>query len=234
MLIQLETDAALGKALDEALGCLRLCRSDNLGVRYQIATLYLRLGLVQECYDFIKWWAIEYTSREKFPYTGDKYLNIKALTFVKFHVAQGLLDVKNARVLASVLPAGVETTVLGFLPYSDIGASLPNLMKLRKQVAAQAQRVFQKTHEHNSHFWAAVLDPSDLMSQPLSHYEEGQSGGTPYEVRTYLDEIFPLWLNAPGALDFKPQWRAAAETKKTSLMKAHAHIFGFRCLREAV
>jgi hypothetical protein len=36
---------------------LRLCRSDDLGVRDIIPDLLLRLGREQECYNFIKWWA---------------------------------------------------------------------------------------------------------------------------------------------------------------------------------
>lgn len=37
---------------------LRLCRSDNMGVRDIIPGLMLRLGKDQECYDFAKWWSI--------------------------------------------------------------------------------------------------------------------------------------------------------------------------------
>lgn len=35
---------------------LRLCRSDNLGVRDLVPPLLIRLNRDQECYDFIKWW----------------------------------------------------------------------------------------------------------------------------------------------------------------------------------
>ncbi|KAJ2929273.1 hypothetical protein H1R20_g7816, partial [Candolleomyces eurysporus] len=38
---------------------LRLCRSDNLGVRDMIPNLYLRLHQDQQCYDFLKWYATE-------------------------------------------------------------------------------------------------------------------------------------------------------------------------------
>ncbi|KAM5341968.1 hypothetical protein ACJ41O_014999 [Fusarium nematophilum] len=45
--------AALGHMLD----MMRLCRSDNMGLRYQIPALYIRLGRDQEAYDFMKWYA---------------------------------------------------------------------------------------------------------------------------------------------------------------------------------
>ena len=37
---------------------LFLCRSDNMGVRYMVPAVNLRLGKDQECYDFCRWWAI--------------------------------------------------------------------------------------------------------------------------------------------------------------------------------
>ncbi len=35
---------------------LRLCRGDNMGLRSIVPFLMLRLDMVQECYDFVKWW----------------------------------------------------------------------------------------------------------------------------------------------------------------------------------
>lgn len=43
--------------LEHYMDMLRLCRSDNMGVRYIVPGLMLRLNKDQECYDFIKWWA---------------------------------------------------------------------------------------------------------------------------------------------------------------------------------
>lgn len=44
-------------ALDHLLDMLRLCRSDNVGVRGLIPALYIRLGRDQAAYDFMKWYA---------------------------------------------------------------------------------------------------------------------------------------------------------------------------------
>ncbi|CEJ57717.1 hypothetical protein PMG11_06401 [Penicillium brasilianum] len=44
--------------LDHLMDMLRLCRSDNMGVRDLVPGLMLRLNKDQECYDFIKWWAV--------------------------------------------------------------------------------------------------------------------------------------------------------------------------------
>lgn len=44
--------------LEHFMDMLRLCRSDNMGVRLLVPGLMLRLNKDQECYDFIKWWAV--------------------------------------------------------------------------------------------------------------------------------------------------------------------------------
>jgi hypothetical protein len=55
-ILNIRTGEAVEAALSHALEMLRLCRGDNLGVRFQVPALYLRLGRDQEAYDFIKWW----------------------------------------------------------------------------------------------------------------------------------------------------------------------------------
>lgn len=44
--------------LDHVMDMLRLCRSDNMGVRDLVPGLLLRLNKDQECYNFIKWWQV--------------------------------------------------------------------------------------------------------------------------------------------------------------------------------
>lgn len=48
---------AVQTALDHVMDMLRLCRSDNMGMRRLAPALMLRLGRDQDAYDFIKWWA---------------------------------------------------------------------------------------------------------------------------------------------------------------------------------
>lgn len=52
----LDTVPSLEEALDHGLDMLRLDRSDELGMRHQLAPVMLRLGREQEAYDFVKWW----------------------------------------------------------------------------------------------------------------------------------------------------------------------------------
>ncbi|GAP86908.1 putative zinc finger domain-containing MYND-type [Rosellinia necatrix] len=57
-LLQIDTIKAVEKALAHFQDMLRLCRSDNLGIRDIVPSLLLRLGREQECYDFLKWWSV--------------------------------------------------------------------------------------------------------------------------------------------------------------------------------
>ncbi|KAJ2912676.1 hypothetical protein MD484_g7740, partial [Candolleomyces efflorescens] len=50
------THDAVSSSLSHFLDMLRLCRSDNLGLRDTIPNLYLRLHQDQKCYDFLKWY----------------------------------------------------------------------------------------------------------------------------------------------------------------------------------
>ncbi|XP_037043696.1 uncharacterized protein LOC119079736 [Bradysia coprophila] len=54
-LIEIKTYDAVKAALNHALEMLRLCRKDNLRLRFTVPALFIRLGNDQECYDFMKW-----------------------------------------------------------------------------------------------------------------------------------------------------------------------------------
>src|SRR5204863_8640658 len=56
-LLKVKTPEAVAAALQHLMDMLRLCRSDNMGVRDLVPALFLRLGKDQECYDFVKWYA---------------------------------------------------------------------------------------------------------------------------------------------------------------------------------
>ncbi|RHY54927.1 hypothetical protein DYB38_006726 [Aphanomyces astaci] len=51
------TDSSLRAAIDVLFECLRLNRSDNMGLRDVAPGILLRLGEDQHAYDFVRWWA---------------------------------------------------------------------------------------------------------------------------------------------------------------------------------
>ena len=77
-LLKVKTYAAVEAAHGHVTDILRLCRSDNMGVRDVLPALELRLGNDQQCYDFCKWWA---TTGQEGDYDwgnmDNPYLNVK-------------------------------------------------------------------------------------------------------------------------------------------------------------
>jgi hypothetical protein len=55
VLEEIGSHTSLTAAVAHIMDCLRLCRSDNMGLRDLVPALLLRLNRDQECYDFIKW-----------------------------------------------------------------------------------------------------------------------------------------------------------------------------------
>lgn len=77
-LLKAKTRTAIETALDHSLDILRLNRSDNMGIRSQIPSLYLLLDRDQECYDFAKWWfTCDPDGHYDWGNTDLPYLNIK-------------------------------------------------------------------------------------------------------------------------------------------------------------
>lgn len=77
-LLKVKNRTAIKTALDHSLDILRLSRSDNMGIRSQISSLYLLLNRDQECYDFVKWWfTCDPDGHYDWGSTDLPYLNIK-------------------------------------------------------------------------------------------------------------------------------------------------------------
>jgi hypothetical protein len=55
--IAITTRESAESCLEHLLDMLRLCRSDNVGARATVPSLFLRLRRDQEAYDFMKWYA---------------------------------------------------------------------------------------------------------------------------------------------------------------------------------
>eukprot|EP01036_Dinobryon_divergens_P042654 gene42654-56701_t len=73
----LGSELSLSKAVLDIRDCLRLCRGDNIGLRFLAPGIMLRIaGRDQECYDFIKWWITYPDSHYDWGNTDLPYLHI--------------------------------------------------------------------------------------------------------------------------------------------------------------
>ncbi|KAJ6436856.1 MYND finger [Purpureocillium lavendulum] len=128
-------------ALDHLLDMLRLSRSDNMGVRQLVPSLYVRLGRDQDAYDFIKWnTATSKDSSYDYGDTSLPYLDIKnadvfespdeawlnerwmdlshvvAVALIKVRILLDLQAMQNAEVaLRGAVPAEIVELIRGQL-----------------------------------------------------------------------------------------------------------------------
>jgi hypothetical protein len=117
---------------------LHLCRGNNMGVRDVLPHLLLRLGRDQECYDFIKWWAIV---KKRSDYDWDDLnlplLDVKVavtfdpvalfvgkrpnlshivdLTVMKIRPLMDFISLQNFSVVCEAVPQEVRETIRGQL-----------------------------------------------------------------------------------------------------------------------
>ncbi|KAI1409223.1 hypothetical protein F5Y13DRAFT_170482, partial [Hypoxylon sp. FL1857] len=128
-LLQINTIKAVEKALAHFQDMLRLCRSDNLGIRDIVPGLLLRLGREQECYDFLKWWAVvddehHYNGRYDWGDVSLPYLDIRgADAFEAVDAFASNLSLSQLVILA-LLKLRLHLDIECYDPqYMDIGSS---------------------------------------------------------------------------------------------------------------
>ena len=227
-LMKVKTFSSTQFQLEHLMDMLRLCRSDNMGVRDLVPAVMLRLNRDQECYDFIKWFC---TVGQEDDYNWG---NMKL----------GYLDVKDADVFESVsylvptytisLPHAASVVLLKiklFLDFSTLETSI-NLDKrlppeilgniqghvVRSLIIAndkdtmsrtshtetiaklknQINTMYDVVHKQNAFFWPALLDPD----RHLNSRSEAYSHGSVAEMQLALKWCYDSWAETPGAIDF--------------------------------
>ncbi|KAI1419587.1 hypothetical protein F5Y12DRAFT_788949 [Xylaria sp. FL1777] len=202
-LLQIDTVKAVEKALAHFQDMLRLCRSDNLGIRDIVPGLLLRLGREQECYDFLKWWAViddehHYNGRYNWSDVSLPYLDIRgadAFEAVNTFASQlsfsqlVILVLLKLRLYLDIEPYHSE--------YTDFVSSWPpaptefmrpigeivqkkvrmitseDVPEILESLEDQNQALFGMVHKKNPHFWEALVDASEDTSSLPSEYSHG-------------------------------------------------------------
>lgn len=214
-IMKVRTYDAVVAALDHVMDCMRLNRSDNMGVRDFAPSLMLRLGRDQECYDFVKWWATE-GSRGDYDF-GDAdlpFLNVKDADVLETpqEFCGQYLDLSHsvsvalvkAKLLLAVRagPEGVEMlrSSQSFHRIEDReeteGAGNEHV-ELVKVLKSQVSMLYHAVHRANPHFWAALIEPgSHLGARP-----EYTSPGTKEEMQMALKQSYDAWKETSGAIE---------------------------------
>ncbi|KAI4126533.1 MAG: hypothetical protein LQ338_003689 [Usnochroma carphineum] len=225
--LNIKTFDAVKSAAQHIRDMLRLCRSDNMGVRDLLPALYLRLGRDQEVYDFIKWYETTGNGSDydwgdmDLPYLdvlnadvfeSPQYLcgrfpslaNLVCVALLKIRLILDLVALLNSGCLGRKLPRELLDRVKYFIPSTEpvwknskIMSSADNSDRIL-DLSRQVDMLYVAVAKANKHFWPALLNPGvHLRARP-----ETYSPGSKEEMQLKLQYCFDSWNETPGAIDF--------------------------------
>lgn len=226
------------EALDHFKDMLRLCRSDNMGVRDLVPALMLQLDQDQECYDFIKWYQTE-GQRSDYDW-GDMdlpFLNFKdadvfeatgfmdqgkfgdahhcaALILLKLKLLNDVINIRLARrVCINKLPTELSEMCELAVIRSPLSASFAkkssiDLVAAEGLLVGQIRYLGSYLREENDNVITGLLYPDEW----LVDIPETMTMGSTNEMQILLQHSFPAWWQIEGALEL-----LRASTKIASL-----------------
>ena len=224
-LLKVNTRDAVQAALDHALDMLRLCRTDNIGVRDRVPALYLRLGMDQAAYDFCTWYATE-GSRRDYDW-GDMdlgFLDVKdanifeasmvhflgchdansliALTLIKIRLLHQLLDLRNSNAIRDQVPQEVfdkirRALVTEIVSKQKVIMDDMNPGEVIYNLRSDIETLFFSIGDECPDFWEALLDPEPHLNARPAYY----SSGSLEQAQLYVQFNYDAWAETPRALD---------------------------------
>jgi ribonuclease HI len=224
-LLKVDNADAIEQALDHYTDMLRLCRTDNLGVRDIVPGLLLRLGREQECYDFIKWWATvalddNYDwSDTTLPYLdtrdadafepvdmitkGASLSHLVMLTLLKLRLRLDLEDSWRSRYgFGSAWTHGIDRPI-GKLVRSRVRHIEPNqsIGGTIKSLERQYRTLCQAVNDANPYFWDALVDEGEEGATMFPYYSHGSlEEGSMEEAQVAVYQCRPAWQESGDAL----------------------------------
>ena len=219
---------AVETALDHFMDVLRLCRSDNMGVRHHIPALLLRLGKDQECYDFLKWWQ---TSGQDSHYdwgdTSLPYLNIKNADLLEpadylcseycdlsYTVAAALLKTRLLLGVKEALQSSATLRESESLPSEIFNQIQDSLLSSTLQGKwdeidfTQRSQLIDTLSSQVDKLYATAQKTNQhfwpALLNPGSHLTarpDAYSRGSMAEMQLVLQHSIDAWKESPGALE---------------------------------
>ena len=226
-LLKIKTYAAVDAAHGHLMDLLRLCRSDNMGVRDLVPALKMRLGRDQECYDFCKWWAtISEDSHYDWSELSNPYLDLKnanafeipgpyfvkeygslshtvAVTLLKIRLLTDVCALQNSSMIGEKVPQEILDSVRGQLVSGSVVAENKDIMNARDyttwifDLEEQVEDLYVAVEELNEEFWPALLNPG----QHMTARPEAFGHGSIEEMQIVLQYSLAAWQETPGAIE---------------------------------
>ncbi|KAJ3167007.1 hypothetical protein HDU87_001889 [Geranomyces variabilis] len=208
------------ESLEHLLDMLRLCRSDNLGLRDSAPTLMLRLDLDQECHDFVKWWATSYDNSDQsyldaqttdvFEHPNSffsTYPDVNHLVAVLLLKLKLLVDIRNLKITRKVLSQrkipvelweGIELATIRSPLSVALQQLTPNrLREIEATLLNHATWLGSTINNENAHFIVNLLHPSNALESQVDSY----SRRSLEEMIIALQRCYPAFRETAGVLD---------------------------------
>ncbi|GAB0138197.1 hypothetical protein EsDP_00006438 [Epichloe bromicola] len=215
-------------SLDHLQDMMRLCRSDNMGLRDMVPSLLIRLGRDQDAYDFVKWYAT--TGNESDYNWGDMslpFLDVKdadvlePVDDLRFELSHAtsvlliktrlLLDLEAFQAASCPLAGGLPAEILHLVQDQLVGPMLkarPELLLDRttddrlsgvvEHVKAQVAALFKSIDKQNGHFWPAMLHRPESA---IAHRPDYFSPRSREEAILVIGYTYPAWAETRGAIE---------------------------------
>ncbi|KAI4858852.1 hypothetical protein F4820DRAFT_441537 [Hypoxylon rubiginosum] len=226
-LLLLGTLDGVGEGVEHLRDMLRLCRSDNLGIRYTVPAAMLRLDLDQECYDFMKWWA---TCDPEGGYDwGDMtlpYLNLHGADVledpgfllsnypeINFLVAllilklKLLVDIRNLKVTRKIFagrdfPLELRDQIEQDVVRSPLSVRIQrepyaSLIKTEMKLMNHSRQIGSALAKANHNFVFNLFGPEEALRDHSSSY----SRGSWEEMALAMHYSYAAWWETEGVLD---------------------------------
>jgi hypothetical protein len=227
------------EAHSHLMDMMRLCRSDNMGLRDMIPAVLLQLDLDQECYDFIKWYAtagqdshydwgnmdlpfldVKNANVYEDPsYVAGKYgdpHHITTLILLKLKLIQDTINVRLTRKVIAAAPKLLPRELQIRIEFAVVRSPLSN--QLYEQSSVELLAVELKIARHVKILGAKLTDAnrsviSGLLrpDEWLDDLPEYSSPGSAEEMQLVLDYSYQAWWQTQGALELLENARTNAE-----------------------
>ncbi|KAI1129283.1 hypothetical protein F5Y10DRAFT_238604 [Nemania abortiva] len=234
-LLELGTLDGVQEALDHMQDMVRLCRSDNMGLRSIMPAVMLRLDLDQECYDFIKWWATcDPDGRYDWSDMTLPHLNIHgadvledpvifigdvlALDHIIAHLIlklKLLVDIINLKITRKVLaqsrlPSELRDQIERGVVRSPLSAKFQkeppgSLSKIEITLLNHIRQLGSEVNT-NSDFMRHLFDPDEALSYKPKTY----SRSSRQEMALAIQFSYAAWWETEGVLNLLNNARAIA------------------------
>ncbi|KAI2616511.1 hypothetical protein GGR54DRAFT_227825 [Hypoxylon sp. NC1633] len=239
-LLLLGTLDSVSESLEHMRDMLRLCRSDNMGIRNVVPATMLRLDLDQECYDFIKWWATcdpdgDYDWGDMtLPYLNihgadifedpgfllGKFPELNFLVTLLILKLKLLVDIRNLKITRKIfaqrhLPVDLPVELRDEIEQNVVRSPLS--AKLQNESYVSLTRTEMKLLNHSRRIGAAISESNHSFMFSLFKPDEmlcytpvAYSTGSWEEAALTMQNSYATWWEAEGVLDLLKDARACA------------------------